>query len=74
MIYLDKLDGIICNEEYVRLSKKFRSELADVKFRIEGLAEGKKGLHRQRQAHTLTRAKGRHSLLCTDYSRKAEVA
>lgn len=33
---LDKLDGIICDEEYVRLSKKFRSELTDVKFRVEG--------------------------------------
>ncbi|MBW4055652.1 MAG: recombinase family protein [Proteobacteria bacterium] len=40
-MYLDKLEGIICDEEYVRLSKKFRTDLTDVKFRIEGLAEGK---------------------------------
>lgn len=40
-MYMDKLEGIICDEEYVRLSKKFRSDLTDVKFRIEGLAEGK---------------------------------
>jgi hypothetical protein len=40
-MYLDKLEGIIGDEEYVRLSKKFRGELTDAKFRIEGLAEGK---------------------------------
>jgi hypothetical protein len=40
-MYLDKLGGIIGDEEYVRLSKKFRGELTEAKFRIEGLAEGK---------------------------------
>ena len=37
-MYLDKLDGIISNEEYTRLSKKFRSDLTDLKFRMEPLA------------------------------------
>jgi len=35
--------GIICDEVYVRLRKKFRSELTDVKFRKGGLTEEKEG-------------------------------
>jgi site-specific DNA recombinase len=30
-MYMDKLEGIICNEEYVRLSKKFRSVTGNLK-------------------------------------------
>ncbi|MDD2581889.1 MAG: hypothetical protein PHR66_07845 [Desulfuromonadaceae bacterium] len=37
---MDKLDGVIREEEYSRLSKKFRSDLTDVKFKVEQL-EGK---------------------------------
>jgi hypothetical protein len=39
-MYMDKLDGVVSEEEYTRLSKKFRSELTDLKFRIEPLIGG----------------------------------
>ncbi|NVN92326.1 MAG: recombinase zinc beta ribbon domain-containing protein [Desulfuromonadales bacterium] len=34
-MYLDKLDGTISEDEYKRLSNKFREELTDIKFRME---------------------------------------
>jgi len=34
---MDKLDGVISEEEYIRLSKKFRSDLTDLKFKVEQL-------------------------------------
>ncbi len=37
-MYLDKLDEVISEEEFTQLSKKFRSELTDLKFNIEQLA------------------------------------
>jgi len=42
-MYLDKLDEVISEEEFARLSKKFRSGLTDVKFTIEKLAGEKDG-------------------------------
>lgn len=36
-MYLDKLDGVLGDDEYKRLSNKFRSELTDIKFSIERL-------------------------------------
>ncbi len=36
-MYLDKLDGVLDEEEYRRLSNKFRSDLTDMKFRLEQL-------------------------------------
>lgn len=36
-MYMDKLDGVISEEEYTRLSKKFRSDLTDLKFKVEQL-------------------------------------
>lgn len=41
-IYMDRLDGIIDEEVYKRLSNKFRSEVTDLKFRMGQLtAENK---------------------------------
>jgi hypothetical protein len=40
-MYLDKLDGIISEDEYRRLSNKFRSELTDIKFEMEKLKQEK---------------------------------
>ena len=37
-MYMDKLDQVISEEEFTRLSKKFRSELTDMKFNIVQLA------------------------------------
>ncbi|MDD2308070.1 MAG: hypothetical protein PHH91_00615 [Desulfuromonadaceae bacterium] len=34
---MDKLDGVISEEEYTRLSKKFRSDLTYLKFKVEQL-------------------------------------
>ena len=34
---MDRLDGIIEEDEYKRLSKKFRSEVTDIKFSMERL-------------------------------------
>lgn len=39
-MYLDELDGVLSEEEYARLSKKFRSEATDLKFKLEQ-TEGK---------------------------------
>ena len=39
-MYMDKLNGVINEGEYVRLSKKFRSDLTDLKFKMEQLARG----------------------------------
>ena len=39
-MYMDKLDGVISEEEYTRLSKKVKSDLTDLKFKVEQL-EGK---------------------------------
>jgi site-specific DNA recombinase len=36
-MYLDRLDGILEEEEYRRLSSKFRSEVTDVKFSLQQL-------------------------------------
>jgi hypothetical protein len=36
-MYLDKLDGNLSDEEYSRLSNKFRGQLTDIKFNIEKL-------------------------------------
>ncbi len=37
-MYLDKLDGVINDEEYARLSNKFRGDLTDLKLKMEQLA------------------------------------
>jgi DNA invertase Pin-like site-specific DNA recombinase len=42
-MYLDKLDGVISEEEFSRLSKKFRSDLTDLKFKMEKLSGEKAG-------------------------------
>ena len=42
-MYLDKLDALISEEEFTRLSKKFRSDLTDVKFNLEKMAGEKDG-------------------------------
>jgi hypothetical protein len=42
-MYVDKLDGVISDEEFTRLSKKFRSDLTDMKFNIEQLTGDKEG-------------------------------
>jgi len=42
-MYLDKLDGAISEDEYKRLSNKFRSELSDVKVRMDQLKEKNEG-------------------------------
>lgn len=60
-MYLDKLDEVISEEEFTRLSKKFRSELTDLKFNIEQLAgemevsidNGKRVLELAQKAATL---------------------
>ena len=36
---LDELDDVVGDDEYMRLSKKFRGEVADLKYRMEQLAE-----------------------------------
>ena len=36
-MYLDKLDGILDDEEYKRLSNNYRADLSDMKFKIEQL-------------------------------------
>ena len=60
-MYMDKLDEVISEEEFTRLSKKFRSELTDLKFNIEQLAgemevsidNGKRVLELAQKAATL---------------------
>ena len=42
-MYLDKLDEVISEEEFSRLSKKFRSDLTGIKFTMEKLAGKKDG-------------------------------
>jgi len=67
---MDELDGVISVEEYTKLSKKLKSELTDLKFKVEQL-ERKNECSIDRSKRLLELAQKATSL---DSSRKTKVA